>query len=85
MRYSGLNTFNLERVVIRNQPLGGNEMPRFGGNAGMMRLPRTSCCRAGLVEVSAPYDPFGNTALVAANLLYEMLCITALSMESEKL
>ena len=77
MRYSGLNTFNLERVVIRNQPLGGN--------AGMMRLPRTSCCRADLVEVSASYDPFGNTALVAANLLYEMLCITALSMESEKL
>lgn len=28
-----------------------------------------------LVEVSPPYDPSGNTALVAANLLYEMLCI----------
>ena len=22
-----------------NQPLGGNEMPRFGGHATMMRLP----------------------------------------------
>ncbi|PRX33702.1 guanidinobutyrase [Meinhardsimonia xiamenensis] len=27
-----------------------------------------------LVEVSPPFDPSGNTALVAANLLYEMLC-----------
>ncbi len=28
-----------------------------------------------LVEVSPPYDPTGNTALIAANLLYEMLCV----------
>ncbi len=28
-----------------------------------------------LVEVSPPYDPTGNTALVGANLLYEMLCV----------
>lgn len=28
-----------------------------------------------VVEVSPPYDPSGNTALVAANLLYEMLCV----------
>jgi len=28
-----------------------------------------------LVEVSPPYDPSGNTGLVAANLLYEMLCV----------
>ncbi|WP_330629303.1 agmatinase [Thioclava sp. FTW29] len=27
-----------------------------------------------LVEVSPPYDPSGNTAVIAANLLYEMLC-----------
>ncbi len=30
---------------------------------------------ADLVEVSPPYDTSGNTALVGANLLYEMLCI----------
>jgi guanidinobutyrase len=30
---------------------------------------------ADLVEVSPPYDPSGNTALIGANLLYEMLCI----------
>ena len=28
-----------------------------------------------LVEVSPPYDLSGNTALVGANLLFEMLCI----------
>ncbi|XP_028369745.1 agmatinase, mitochondrial [Phyllostomus discolor] len=28
-----------------------------------------------LVEVSPPYDPFGTTALLAANLLFEMLCV----------
>ncbi len=28
-----------------------------------------------LVEVTPPYDPSGNTALTAANLLFEMLCI----------
>ncbi|MFD1158800.1 agmatinase [Roseovarius aestuarii] len=27
-----------------------------------------------LVEVSPPYDPSGNTAMIGANLLYEMLC-----------
>ena len=30
-----------------------------------------------LVEVSPPLDPAGTTALVAANLLYEMLCVVA--------
>ena len=27
-----------------------------------------------LVEVSPPYDSTGNTALIASNLLFEMLC-----------
>ena len=30
---------------------------------------------ADLVEVAPPYDPSGNTALLAANLLFEMLCV----------
>ena len=30
---------------------------------------------ADLVEVSPPYDPSGNTALIGAQLLFEMLCI----------
>ena len=28
-----------------------------------------------LVEIAPLYDPSGNTALVGANLLYEMLCV----------
>jgi guanidinobutyrase len=28
-----------------------------------------------LVEVSPPYDPSGNTALIGANLLFELLCV----------
>ena len=28
-----------------------------------------------LVEVAPPYDPSGNTALMGATLLYEMLCV----------
>ena len=28
-----------------------------------------------LVEVSPPYDTSGNTALLGATLLYEMLCV----------
>ena len=28
-----------------------------------------------LVEVSPPFDPSGNTALIGANLLFEMLCV----------
>ncbi|MDW4497615.1 agmatinase [Sulfitobacter sp. D35] len=28
-----------------------------------------------LVEVSPPYDPSGNTALTAANILFELLCV----------
>ncbi|MCY4463111.1 MAG: agmatinase [Albidovulum sp.] len=34
-----------------------------------------------LVEVSPPYDTSGNTALIGANLLYEMLCILPKSCE----
>ena len=30
---------------------------------------------ADLVEVSPPYDPFGTTAVLGANLLFEMLCV----------
>jgi guanidinobutyrase len=30
---------------------------------------------ADLVEVSPPYDPFGTTSLLGANLLFEMLCV----------
>jgi guanidinopropionase len=32
---------------------------------------------ADVVEVAPPYDPSGNTALVAATLMYECLCLLA--------
>ena len=28
-----------------------------------------------VVEVAPPFDPSGNTALVGANMLFEMLCV----------
>ena len=34
---------------------------------------RVRCC--GVFQVSPPYDVSGNTALTAANLLFEMLCV----------
>ena len=30
---------------------------------------------ADVVEVSPPYDPYGTTAVLAANLAFEMLCV----------
>ena len=39
------------------QPLGGNEMPRFGGIATLMRLPsRTELCELDVVVVGAPFE-----------------------------
>ena len=35
----------LREFLNFNQPLGGNEMPRFGGPATMMRLPSQSTAR----------------------------------------
>lgn len=55
--------------------------PELGGLSGIQALEIVRGCRgldlvgADLVEVSPPYDPSGNTALVAANLLFEMLCV----------
>ena len=55
--------------------------PELGGLTGPQALEIVRGCRgldlvgADLVEVSPPYDPSGNTALVAANLLFEMLCV----------
>lgn len=35
----------------------------------------TNLVGADLVEISPPYDPFGSTALLGANLAFEMLCV----------
>lgn len=59
---------------------GGTGTPEIGGLTVPQALEVVRGCRglnlvgADLVEVSPPYDPSGNTALLGANLLYEMLC-----------
>jgi guanidinobutyrase len=58
----------------------GTGTPEIGGLTTIQGIEILRGCRgleiAGgdLVEVSPPYDASGNTALVAANLLFEMLC-----------
>jgi guanidinobutyrase len=59
----------------------GTGTPEIGGLTVMQGLEIIRGCRGldlvgcDLVEVSPPYDPAGTTALVAANLLFEMLCV----------
>ena len=60
---------------------GGTGTPEIGGLTVPQALEIVRGCRGlnlvgcDLVEVSPPYDPNGNTALLGANLLYEMLCV----------
>jgi len=60
---------------------GGTGTPEIGGLSVPQALEIVRGCRglnlvgADLVEVSPPYDPTGNTALLGANLLFEMLCV----------
>ena len=59
----------------------GTGTPEVGGLTVPQALEIIRGCRGlelvggDLVEVAPPYDPFGNTALLGANLLYEMLCV----------
>ena len=59
----------------------GTGTPEVGGLSVHQGLEIVRGCRglqlvgADLVEVSPPYDPQGTTALVGANLLFEMLCV----------
>jgi guanidinobutyrase len=60
---------------------GGTGTPEVGGLTVPQALEIVRGCRglnvvgADLVEVAPAYDPSGNTALLGANLLYEMLCV----------
>jgi guanidinobutyrase len=60
---------------------GGTGTPEIGGLTTVQALEIIRGCRgldlvgADLVEVAPVYDTSGNTALLAANLLYEMLCV----------
>ena len=59
----------------------GTGTPEPGGLTSMQGLEIVrGCCGLNivggdLVEVSPPYDTSGNTATLAANILYEMLCV----------
>jgi guanidinobutyrase len=59
----------------------GTGTPEPGGLTGSQALEIIRGCRGldvvggDLVEVSPPYDTSGNTALLAASLLFEMLCV----------
>ena len=59
----------------------GTGTPEIGGLTTIQGLEIIRGCRGldvvgcDLVEVSPPYDTSGNTSLVAANLLFEMLCV----------
>ena len=60
---------------------GGPGTPEGGRRTVPQGLEISRGCRglnlvgADLVAVSTPYDPSGNTALLGANLLFEMLCV----------
>jgi guanidinobutyrase len=60
---------------------GGTGTPEIGGLTIWQGLEIIRGCRGlqvvgcDLVEVAPAYDATGNTSLVAANLLYEMLCV----------
>lgn len=60
---------------------GGTGTPEIGGLTVPQGLEVIRGCRGlnvvggDLVEVCPPYDTSGNTALLGANLLYEMLCV----------
>jgi len=59
----------------------GTGTPEVGGLTAIQGLEIIRGCRGldlvgcDLVEVAPPYDTSGNTSLLAANLLYEMLCV----------
>jgi guanidinobutyrase len=59
----------------------GTGTPEIGGLTTMQGMEIIRGCTGldivgcDLVEVSPPYDPFGTTSLLAANLLFEMLCV----------
>ena len=72
-------TFDIDGLDPAFAP--GTGTPEIGGLTVIQGLEIVRGCRGldlvggDLVEVSPPYDVSGNTALVGANLLYEMLCV----------
>ena len=78
-KHSTYLSFDIDALDPAYAP--GTGTPEFGGLTTVQALEIIRGCRGlnlvggDLVEVSPPYDKDGNTALLAANLLYEMLCV----------
>jgi guanidinobutyrase len=72
-------SFDIDGLDPSSAP--GTGTPEPGGLTTIQGLEVIRGCRGldiiggDLVEVAPPYDPQGNTALLGANLLYEMLCV----------
>ena len=72
-------TFDIDSLDPAYAP--GTGTPEIGGLTSVQAIEIIRGCRGmnlvgcDLVEVSPPYDLQGNTALLAANLLFEMLCV----------
>jgi guanidinobutyrase len=72
-------SFDIDGLDPSSAP--GTGTPEIGGLTTIQGIEIVRGCRGldivgcDLVEVAPPYDPSGNTSLLAANLLYEMLCI----------
>ena len=72
-------TFDIDGLDPAYAP--GTGTPEIGGLSVHQGLEIIRGCRGldiiggELVEVSPPYDSSGNTALIGASLLYEMLCV----------
>jgi guanidinobutyrase len=72
-------SFDIDGLDPSSAP--GTGTPEIGGLTTIQGIEIIRGCRGldivgcDLVEVAPPYDPSGNTSLLAANLLYEMLCI----------
>jgi guanidinopropionase len=68
----------------------GTGTPECGGmtvlEAQIMvrRLQGLNLIGGDVVEVAPPFDPSGNTALVAATMMYEILCVVASSVAARK-
>ena len=68
----------------------GTGTPECGGitvlEAQMMvrRLQGLNLIGGDVVEVAPPFDPTGNTALVGATMMYEILCVVASSVAARK-
>ncbi len=72
-------TFDIDSLDPAFAP--GTGTPEIGGLTTMQAMELIRALRGknvvgcDLVEVSPPYDPSGNTALVGANILFELLCV----------